>query len=360
MGFLDLGLTLSSLFSSLISPSQAHSVPIDTRLPDEIASNISRAPAVSFAERALTPLPHVTLRGTPFSADILQFIHTPKTAGTNLDTLLKLLAQVGNFSYREFYEACLDNGDIITIPRGCGSGLKAFRWHLGDDNWVLDPSTRVVLGHMPVPQGHYNNASVEFFSIVRDPVDRLLSLGNFLYQWGYVSAEHLEQHVLDIEVDNLQTRMIAGEAFMDGPCTDATYAQAIENINSKFAFVAPIEEIDTVMSTLAQHFGAPHVAYTKTQIGVFKILTSTQTNLTEQLRARNSYDSRLYTYVQDYWQKWTQRFIANITHARNDTADYLISSPLLYAETEGFHVQFQKGADIAPQNVSSLAVYQQR
>jgi len=329
MDIFDGSLVSESLFEGSQNASCIQPTPQVQIEPAASTSRTERSSSLSFSDQALSIIPLVSLTNDPFEGRMIQFLHIPKTAGTNIDNLVKVLAQNGNFSFMEFYDECLA-GNIISITQDCTSGLQNLKRQLGETDWAVNPDVKVVLGHMPLPEGHYKNTSISFFSLVRDPVDRLISLTNFLYQRNFLQVDQLEDYMLRQEADNLQTRMLAGESYMSGKCREKTLAKAIENIQNMFAFAAPIEDVEVVMAIIASHFGVPQIAYAKMQVTGIKIVPDDHKQLVEKLSKRNAYDIRLVAFVRDYWANWKANHIVSVGDSAKNDSRYLVLSHHLY------------------------------
>ena len=70
-------------------------------------------------------------------------------------------------------------------------GLKAIK----DNPRKFDCSkygVKFISGHMPLPDDNYFKAEVDYITLVREPLNRALSLANFFYQRDSLREEEFE------------------------------------------------------------------------------------------------------------------------------------------------------------------------
>jgi hypothetical protein len=88
----------------------------------------------------------------------------------------------------------------------------------------------VISGHFPFGIHKHLERNPKYITLLREPIARVVSTTNFDYQRGYVNKESAKDYLLNAEIDNTQTRLLAGEEFMTGPCNDETFEAAKKNI----------------------------------------------------------------------------------------------------------------------------------
>lgn len=282
-----------------------------------------------FSSNKLEILPVVQIKNEVFvEKRPIVFIQSAKTGSTNIIYLMKAIAQEQNFlqlgysapglmgSHTTFVEGFLGGLNIIKAsPNNCDCSKKNIKF---------------IYSHMPLPEVNYFNSNVEYISLVREPLDRALSLVNFLYQRKYLEASEMENYILNIEIDNLQTRFLAGEQYMRGKCTEATFEQAKQNIQNKFSLVAPTEEVRVVMAVLAEHFGVINVASGNSQVTKVKLLNKENTELCDKIKQKDYFDSKLYDFVKENWNLWKEQHIDSVTENRNASSKYMVISSEFY------------------------------
>ncbi len=182
------------------------------------------------------------------------FLHIPKTAGTTVHRLLD-----SEYRPEEVYtvlrqgERFADFTELPTAERAQIRMLKG-HFHFG--------------AHRALPQ------PARYFTILREPVERVISNYHFLCEHtelmlsGEVTARH--RNLRDFAVnggplptDNVQTRYLAGvgDEVPQGQCTEAMLAQARRNLREHFDFVGLMERFDETLVFLKRHYGWRFRAY---------------------------------------------------------------------------------------------------
>jgi hypothetical protein len=289
-----------------------------------------------FASNQLTILPTVKLNDQPFfSKKPIVFLHQSKTAGTNVDYLIKAIA---SFRQGELIE------ERARVPSKEGVSPNLFvEGSLGGLNTIYNEPERFdcasreinfISGHMPLPtlqhEEEYFKTHVSYITLVRDPIDRELSLANYVYQRKYIEQDEAEDFILVKAIDNLQTRFLAGEEYMVGECNEDTFAKAKENILNRLTLTAPTEDVEILMSILSANFEVENVAYAKGQISGMKVVTRENTELCEKIADKNKFDVMLYDFVKENWENWKAANIKSISYNEDPSKEYLVLSPLFY------------------------------
>lgn len=294
-----------------------------------------------FASNKLSILPKVTLKNKIFADNLIVFVHTHKTGGTNIEYLVKALAFDQGFKQIRVFSQYKPGISHNAFIEGYIGGLKTIK----DNSRKFDCSkngVKFISGHMPLPDGNYFKAKVDYISLVREPLDRALSLANFLYQRNFLKEDDFEDYLFNKEIDNLQTRFLAGEKYMTGECTEDVLKEAKKNIREKFKLVAPTEEVEVVMSVISSHFGVENVAYARGQISKAKLITKENHDLCERILERNQYDSKLYEFVQVHWNSWKNDNIESITDNTNNQTEYLTISSSFYQDKQVHYMNFSQ------------------
>lgn len=296
--------------------------------------NITRQKDLSFSSPKLQILPKVSLKHKIFAKQTpIVFIHQSKTAGTNVDYLIKALAQTAGFIEERARVYAKEGFSPNLFVEGSIGGLNTI-YSEAERFDCINRDIKFISGHMPLPNVQHESAyfkiKVNYITLVRDPIDRELSLANYLYQRNYIKQEEAVHFLLNQTIDNIQTRFLAGEEYMFGECDEATFIAAKQNILNRIILTVPTEEVEIVMSILADHFDSQNIAYSRGQISGMKILTRDNATLCEELAHKNQFDIRLYDFVKTYWQDWKTQNIETISDNKNASAEYLVLSPNFY------------------------------
>lgn len=189
------------------------------------------------------------------------YIHIPRTAGTSVQHYTEEV--LGKDSILTIYgkEAEDAEGTLLRkLGARRGSPPRLIRGHFafGVHNAIAEPTT--------------------YFTTVRHPVDRIVSLYNYIRNsrnhtfYEAVSSMTIEDFVtskVSVEVDNGQVRQLSGvcgefpqtpytQAEVPyGKCTQKMLVLALENLCRHFSFVLPIEHASKLPGYCLQFFGWP-------------------------------------------------------------------------------------------------------
>jgi hypothetical protein len=227
---------------------------------------------------------------------LVVFVHIPKTAGSTLETMLR-----DQYSSAETYKINY-NGSRKQVRR-----LKdALRLQRG--------TLRLVHGHMDFSWSAMMPADTRFFTLLRDPVDRVMS---HYYHYRQETATPLHplamhssllQWVRDCgidEMDNGQTRRIAGA--MPLPCgavTSKTLEQAKANLASKFAVVGLTERFDESQILIHREFGWPLRRYPRRRVNAKRAQRSeVGEDVLREIEKCNRFDLELYRFAVELFEK---------------------------------------------------------
>jgi hypothetical protein len=158
--------------------------------------------------------------------------------------------------------------------------------------------------HLPRP--------AEYVTLLRDPVMRVISRYHHemrdprsdlhpLIQKGMTLPEYVRYYAEAAEMDNLQTRMIAGN-WQDrghGPCTDEMLATAKENLQRHFVLVGVTDQFDAFYLLLRKRFDWPPVYYRRRNVSRSRLQKKKQFPLDtlRVIEAYNRQDMALYQHA---------------------------------------------------------------
>jgi hypothetical protein len=117
------------------------------------------------------------------------------------------------------------------------------------------PDLVAVTGHFWYGIHHVIPRDAHYVTLVRDPVERVISLFYYLKCQDRMSLEEFALNPPYKEIDNDQTRRIAGIDPEIGEVTDAVLDLAIHNLDKHFTVTGTIERLDETLTLLRDAFG---------------------------------------------------------------------------------------------------------
>jgi hypothetical protein len=214
------------------------------------------------------------------------FLHVPKTAGTTL-------REIVNRQFRP---------DLVYAVYETDPAFPSLEDLEQLPSERLD-SLRVVLGHMNFAVVDHIPETARFMTILREPVDRVLSL--YHHQMTLYRKPHqrlpIPDHVVGrkmILCDNHQTRIVSGESPKFGKCHEGMLERAIENIESRFDVVGLTERFDESLLLMCEAFDWVIPFYIQDNVSVARPerdeFSESDLNV---IREYNDLDARLYDYA---------------------------------------------------------------
>lgn len=236
----------------------------------------------------------------------LIFLHIPKAAGSTLHYLLEM-----QFAPQESFATC-------STPRYPRSDLDAFE--------ALDAQQlagiRLLNGHMGYGLHRRLPRPVFYITFLREPVERVLSHYSFertlpsspVYPYLQSGEMDLKEYVRYYteagDMDNLQTRMIAGNWHKRGfgPCTQEMLEEAQHNLRQHMAVVGLAEQFDASYLLIKRFFGWRSVPYrrrNKTRRRLHRDQVSVEE--LDTIRRHNRFDLALYQTAQEVFESQIRR-----------------------------------------------------
>ena len=246
--------------------------------------------------------------------EILVFLRIPKTAGTTMQSI---------------FERCLPGANFHGEIRGFASALLVRpTYEIAKKFGQLPPLERRAIRcfvdeHVGMDIATIFDRPVQFFTIVREPVDRAIShffhnrASDHLPCYPFIQNKTIEQYLdsgMGIDVDNHQVRVLSGCASLDcewdlqGRALSAAPVEryhlelAKRNIEERFIVAAPMEQFSALVWFFKRLYNWPiHRA-------LFKIRNDSagagrptvdvvSAEVRNRLRQMNKYDTELHEWV---------------------------------------------------------------
>ena len=232
--------------------------------------------------------------------ETLIFLHIPKTAGTTLNRIIE-------WQYSPFEIFTIDPYRIRATPERLERLPEERRRRL-----------RMVRGHMLYGVHKWLPQPTTYFTMLRDPVARVLSAYHFVLRRPLnplhrkVKRERLgvEDYVrLFPERHNLQCRLIAG--FRDTPIADERLLHtAKENLTKSFSVVGISEQFEESLILMATTFGWQIPFYKNCKVS--KARPPVEPGTAEIIRNHNRLDVALYEFGKGLFEKSIQKKEATV------------------------------------------------
>lgn len=244
---------------------------------------------------------------TPDDPKVL-FLHLPKTGGLTLREII-----VGHYRRREVliprapesqdrtssrrYIEYL-NGEAPLTP-GRPRNIRYLEV-LGSLSREEVRQLRVVMGHFWFGIHVALPAPAEYLTVIRDPVDRVLSMYHHrATRHGLrLSVEEYIRSERDLYMNNDQVRRLANTDSGDArvrPCTEETYARALRHLDEHFAVVGTTDRYDELIVALRAKYGWARRGYARQNVSGRR---PRREDLSSQaltiLRRHNQYDLELH------------------------------------------------------------------
>jgi hypothetical protein len=222
------------------------------------------------------------------------YVHIPRTAGTTLGGVIR--RQYPRDGFVEVYSLAVDHATWL-------QSLSA----------VQRDRIELLKGHLPFGLHAIFGRPAAHFTLLREPVDRVVSL--YRYAWQnpdhYLHEEIVRKSLtlrevlsreLSLEFDNGQTRQLAGvtPAVGFGRCTAVMLEEAKRNLQNHFTVVGITERFDETLLLLKEAFGWRNLFYIKENIahGLQARYVPSEDTL-RRVRDQNSLDGELYDWVRE-------------------------------------------------------------
>jgi hypothetical protein len=228
-------------------------------------------------------------------APVVLFLHIPKAGGSTL----------GEYVYNQ----CCSPNASDDDPLNAGVAYL-------DYGFIKDPELtvpehvvnlldrrdlRAVIGHFWFGLHEHIARPCRYITLLRDPLERVVSLYYFAKLQDTMSLEEFARNPPFREVDNDQTRRIAGVNPPVGECTRATLDLARGNLRQHFDVVGTTERMDETLARLNVKLGWNREVVSVTRnVNTERPSSSLLTpEAVDAIRARNELDYELWRYASE-------------------------------------------------------------
>lgn len=229
-------------------------------------------------------------------AEVVIFVHIPKTAGTTLFSIVASQYPAGSvlpayFDPEEYSRMINDPSLLEETPSGA-----PVRW---------------IHGHIPFGFHSYITKKATYVTMLRNPVDQVISHYHYIrrsksHPWhtltNQLSLEQFLNHPLTCTAcTNPQTWQLSGTASPD--LSTAKY-----NLDHYFSVVGTTEKFDESLFLMKKEFSWNEVTYQKMNVAPNRSLQEEYSDsVMEQLRASTALDYQLYQYADAHLGEALQR-----------------------------------------------------
>lgn len=229
------------------------------------------------------------------AAPTVLFLHLPKAGGTTL----------GDFVYNqcrtpEDRDEGLLNSGVLFLPYGF---FKEPNLRVPEFVTPLlsRADLRAVVGHFWFGLHEYVARPSTYITLLRNPFERVVSLYHYLKLEGEMSIEEFASRPPYKEVDNDQTRRIAGVDPAVGECTGATLRAAQENLRRHFSVVGLTERFDETLVLLKRKLNWQReiLSYPKNTNPDRPAIASLSQEAADAIGRRNELDLELWHYANE-------------------------------------------------------------
>ena len=228
-------------------------------------------------------------------APVVLFLHIPKAGGSTL----------GEYVYNQ---CCAPNA-VASDPLSAGVAYLEYGFLKPDElvvpehvvNLLSRSDLRAVIGHFWFGLHEYVARPSRYITVLRDPMERVVSLYYYAKLQDTMTLEDFARNPPFREVDNDQTRRIAGMNPPVGECTRATLDLARKNLQRHFDVVGTTERMDETLAQLNAKLGWNRevVSYPR-NVNTDRPKSSLLTpEAVDAIRARNELDYELWRYASE-------------------------------------------------------------
>jgi len=245
------------------------------------------------------------MNSTPRSvADLVIFLHIPKTAGTTLWSILE--KQYGAQQRRLKYGGITENNNKVRELLANSEAEKL----------------KLVGSHIPFGAHEMTARTTSYFTLMRDPIKWVCSTyykilrkkTHSLHEKVALGNLTINQAIPLIE-DNIQTRMLAGMSDLNWndpevpppPCLPVHLEKARVVLKNNIDVMGLTERFDESLILLQRFYGWKTPFYSRKNVGS-NVKASQPPETIELIRARNAFDTELYEFAKELFEEEIERF----------------------------------------------------
>ncbi|HVM80322.1 MAG TPA: sulfotransferase domain-containing protein [Stellaceae bacterium] len=245
--------------------------------------------------------------------DLLIHFHIPKTGGTTLNIILR-----GNFPQSQVFVAQTGEVHSALWSESLGALETKYNSLPAEERRMI---RCVAAGHLPMGVHEIFGRRAKYVTVLRNPVDRVLSHYYFARKTGISLKERvfdsmtLDQYLdskIDLGPHNFQVRLLSGARELDSdmdkvgspleiaPVEERHLEMAKRNIEKYFLAAAPLEDFAALVLYLRRIYGwrwtgmlYDEINPTKDRLTVGEIPAATQ----RRIEALNRFDAALYDWA---------------------------------------------------------------
>lgn len=223
------------------------------------------------------------------------FIHIPKSAGTSL---IRIFAS--NIYFNKFFAVYPTRN---THPK---EFLENYPEMLKSISVRRLRRLKIIGGHFNYGVHHHLNATSNYITILRNPVDRVISEYYYMKQKGFYHQSLIFNETLSLKnylyhqetyyLNNLQTRLISGMPYRKGKeeVDDEMYKAALNNLK-KFLAVGITERFVESLALFAINLGWKRIPVNiKKNVNYDKLFIDVDGETLDEIRKREKHDIKLY------------------------------------------------------------------
>jgi hypothetical protein len=237
-------------------------------------------------------------------ATLLVFLHVPKTAGNSVRSVM-----TDAFGEKDWLDLFLPSrtgaqGEPVHVHGGAAEVEDAVAQLRAQQHDLVGAGVNLPFGVHEVL-----DRPVTYFSVVREPVARLVSYWHFVArmrdvrpQWsryarydfdiGRILADHA-----DVAFENDQVRMLAGTGRLAVTARELELAK--RRIEHDFAFVTTTDALAATLPPLLDELGVPCASVPRDNAGDYADPTLLPAHAREAFAEANRLDAELYRWVRD-------------------------------------------------------------